>query len=226
ISRTSAMQFKDTKKSLSEIAAELGVDALVEGSVFRADGMVRITVQLIGAFPERHLWTQIFDRKLEDVLALHSDVAQAVADEIEITVTPEEKERLSSKRKVNPEAYELYMMGMNSGRRGSAKKALDYFLQAVEKDPGFAEAHAGIAFVRAYRGRGGETPLKPYTESKKALERALELDDMQPGAYTAQAMLSMYWEWDWRTAEDNFKKAIEIDPSYMTSYAEIDNLLT
>ncbi|MFC1552581.1 tetratricopeptide repeat protein [Candidatus Latescibacterota bacterium] len=226
ISRTSAMRFKDTDKSLPDIAVELGVDAIVEGSVFRTGNTVRITAQLVQAEPEQHLWANTFDRGLEDVLALYSDVARAIADEIKITITPEEKERLSSTRTVNPEAYDLYILGRHFKRIRNRKMALDYQLQAVEKDSSFAAPYAEIAFHLANSGRIAEAPLKAYIEANNTLERAFELDDTLPGAYLAQAILNMYYEWDWRTAEDNFRRAIEIDPSYTDTYALIENLFT
>ena len=201
--------------------------AVVEGSVFRTDNQVRITVQLIGAVPERHLWANNYARDLHDIIALQNEVAQAIASEIKITVTPEEKKNLSSTRAVNPEAYDLYMMGRHFKRTLRRSKSLDYFLKAVEKDSSFAAPYAEIAFLFAFGGRGGSiAPGKTYTEAKKAVNRAFELDDTLPGAYLAQAMINMYYEWDWSTAEDNFKKAIKMDPSYMTTYTEIDNLLT
>ncbi|MFC1651252.1 hypothetical protein ACFL2X_06745 [Candidatus Latescibacterota bacterium] len=227
ISRTSAMRFRNSEKSLQEIAEELNVDAVVEGSVFRTDNTVRITVHLTGAFPERHIWSNTYDRDLEDVLALYSDVARAIAKEIEITVTSEEKLRLSSTRTVNPEAYDLYMMGNFYREKLQMNTALDYYLQSVEKDSAFAEAYAEIASRYAFEGRMGSiAPGKAYIEAKKAVEKAIELNEQLPGAYNAQAFISMYYEWDWQAAEDNFNKAIEIDPSYITAYTEIDNLLT
>ena len=226
IARTSVMGYRDTEKKVPEIAKELGVDALIEGSVFRADGTVRITVQLIGAFPEQHLWSSNYVRDIKDVIMMQQEVARAIADEIEITVTQGEKVRLSGTRAVNPEAYELYMMGRHFKRTLRRSKSLDYFLKAVEKDSSFAAPYAEIAIFQTFVGRSAKAPLKAFTEAKTALERAFELDDTLPGAYTAQGLINMYCEWDWRTAEDNFKKAIELDPSYTDTYIVIENLFT
>src|SRR5262249_27183820 len=147
ISRTSVMRYKGTKKSLPEIAGELNVDAVAEGSVVREGNRVRITAQLIEAKTDRHLWAHSYDRDLTSVLALQGEVAQAIADEIRIRVTPEEHERLARARPVNPEAHELYLRGSYSLSRvqvpsDAHRATIDYFLQAIEKDPSYALAYA------------------------------------------------------------------------------------
>jgi len=148
ISRQSVMQFKGTEKTLPEIAQQLNVDAVVEGAVVRAGARVRITAQLIRAAPEQHLWAQAYERDLRDIVALQGEVARAIAQEIRIAVTPEEQARLAAARLVNPEAYEAYLRGRyfwNKRSREGMQKALEYFHQAIEKDPGYALAYAGLA---------------------------------------------------------------------------------
>ncbi len=150
ISRTSVMRYKGTKKALPEIARELGVDAVAEGSVVREGNRVRITTQLIEAKTDRHLWAHTYERDLASVLALQDDVAQAIAKEIQIKVTRQEQARLARARPVNPEAHELYLKGRYLLNKRQFHKAIDYFQQAIEKDPSHAPAHA--AFAEAYSG--------------------------------------------------------------------------
>jgi TolB-like protein len=155
ISRTSVMQYKGAKKPLPEIARALKVDAVIEGAVLRVGDRVRISAELIGAVPERHLWANSYDRDLRDVLAVHSEVAQAIAREIKVAISPEENVRLASARRVNPEAYDDYLKGRyESGHwtGESYKKGIAYFQRAIEKDPTFAPAYAALAY--AYAGIG------------------------------------------------------------------------
>ena len=183
ISRTSVMQYKDVRKPLPEIAQELGVQAIVEGSVFRAGDRVRITLQLIDARNDLHLWAQTYERDLRDVLALQGDVARAVAEQIHLKLTPEEREALTAHRTVDPRAYDAYLRGLQlrdaMGLSGLwASRAIEEFTQAVELDPTFAEAYAALAQARywlgifaynlSYRGE--------FTVAEQAAERALELD--------------------------------------------------
>ncbi len=155
-SRTSAMRYKGSSKSLPEIAKELGVDAVVEGSVTRAGSQVKITAQLIDAVRDRHLWADSFQRELKDILALQGEVARAIAGEIGVRLTPQERSRLAEKKTVNPEAYEAYLKGQyHLFRRtaADAQKSLEYFQQAIEKQPDYALAYAGIAEAYANRRR-------------------------------------------------------------------------
>jgi TolB-like protein len=143
ISRTSVMQYKGTQKPLPQIARELNVDALVDGSVLRSGDRVRVTAQLIGAVPERHLWVRSYDRDLRDVLTLESEVARAIAEEVKAKVTPDVQARLSRSKPVDPEAHELFLKGVYSfhGATPDIKKALEYFQQAIQKDPNFAQPY-------------------------------------------------------------------------------------
>jgi serine/threonine protein kinase len=171
ISRTSVMRYKKTDKSLPEIARELGVDAVVEGSVLRADNEVRITAQLIAADPEKHLWAEDFTRSLENILALQSEVAQAIAREIKVAVTPQEKERLTASRPVDPEAHEAYLKGKYFlGKSGLPNwhKSIEFFQQAIDRDSTYALAYAGIAEAYdALGSAGAQPPLEAWPKVKE-----------------------------------------------------------
>ena len=200
ISRTSVMQYKGVKKPLPEIGRELDVDAVVEGSVLRAEGQVRITAQLIEAATDRHLWSKSYQRDMRDVLALQSEVAQAIAREIKIAVTPEEKMRLASARTVNPEAYQLYLIGRFYWNRRSEegfKNAIDHFQRAIEIDPAFAPAYTGLADSYILLGTWGFVPFKEANPiAKAAAQKALEIDESLAEAH---ASLGLYHQvvWDW-----------------------------
>jgi TolB-like protein len=175
ISRTSAMRYRNTEKSVPEIALELGVDAIVEGSVLRAGNTVRVTAQLIDASSDRHLWADNYDRELSDILALHSDLAQAIVGEIRVVVTPEEESRLASSRSVNPEVYELYLKGHylcgSNWTPNEMDSAIRYLQQAIEKDPEYAPAHAELEFMQRPRQlRFG--PLRSTTGSPRRTQHS------------------------------------------------------
>ncbi|MFQ5818342.1 MAG: protein kinase, partial [Terriglobia bacterium] len=217
ISRTSVMQYKGARKPLPEIARELNVDAVVEGSVLQIGDQVRITTQLIGAMPERHLWAQSYDRDLRNVLALHSEVARAIAREIKIAVTPEEEARLARTRSVNPEAYEAYLKGRVHWYKLSPQDietAARYFELAREKDPDYALAYVGIGHVWGARGILGVVPNREaLPRAKAAMLKALELDDTLAEAHNALAKYRTWGEWDWAGAEAEFQRAIELNPN-------------
>jgi TolB-like protein/DNA-binding winged helix-turn-helix (wHTH) protein/Tfp pilus assembly protein PilF len=216
ISRQSVMRYKGSAKPLPEIARELGVEGVVEGSVVRSGGRVRITAQLIHAATDRHVWARSYERPLEDVLALQGELSRAIAEEIRITVGTEHSRRLTSERRVKPEAYDAYLLGRhhwNQRTETSLEKALEYFQVAVAKDPDFALAHAGLAMSYAPRLIFGYVPPgRGLAEQKGAALRALELD---PGLGDARAALAAAraQEWDWAGAEDEFRRAVDADPS-------------
>ncbi|MBZ5513914.1 MAG: tetratricopeptide repeat protein, partial [Acidobacteriia bacterium] len=214
ISRTSVMQYKGVKRPLPQIAKELNVDAVIEGSVLRSGDKVRITAQLIGAVPERHLWARSYERDLRDVLSLQGEIARAIADEIKANVTPEVHARLTRARPVNPEAHELYLKGSDWLRRGDAKKALEYFQQAIQKDPTYARGHLGVA--EAYRDLWGGVrfPAMEASANAKAYARkALELDDSLAEAHAVLADALYRGDWDWAGAERELKRALEVNPN-------------
>ena len=217
ISRTSAMRYKGTGKSLPEIAAELGVDGVVEGSVMRAGRRVRITAQLIHAASDTHLWAGSYERDLEDVLLLQGEVARAIVGEIRVAVTAEEARRLASRRKVDPEAYDACLKGRFHWYKLSREQldlALQYFQLALEKDPRCALAWAGIASVWAsLTDTGFVPPHEAIPKAREAALKALELDESLVEVRFKLANLRFCCDWDWSTAEREFRKAIELDPN-------------
>ena len=216
ISRQSVMRYKGSTKPLPEIARELGVDGVVEGSVARSAGRVRITAQLIHAPTDRHLWAHSYERRLEDVLALQDEVSRAIAEEVRTTVTTDSVPRPARARAVDPDAYDAYLLGRhhwNQRAPQSLEKAAAYFRSAIAKDPYFAPAQAGLALTYGPRLTYGDIPAVPaQAEMKSAALKALELD---AGLGEARAALAaaLSHEWDWDGAEREFRRAVEIDPN-------------
>jgi len=217
-SRQSVMQFKGTKISLPEIARKLNVDAVVEGSALLIGERVRITVQLIEAATDVHLWADDYDRDLSDVLAIHSEVARSIAREIQIAVTPEEEARLADVREVNPEAYRLYLLGwhhLNKWSPADMEKAVRYFQQSIELDPQYAQPHVGLAKYYGAVGFYGYIPPRVSAENGRAeAARALEIDNDMADAHAEYALLYFYNDWDWEKAEEEFQKSISLNSSY------------
>ncbi len=216
ISRTSVMRYKETDKPLSEIARELNVDAVVEGSVLRAEEQVRITAQLIVAAPERHLWAENYDRDFGDILALSSDVARAIAREIKVAVTPAEERQLTSARRVNRETYEAYLKGMfhlNKSTPEGTQKGLAYLHQAIEKDPADPLAYGGLALGYAASAHGPGAPSDALERAEAAALKALELDDTLAEAHAALAHIKEYRDWDWEAAEQAYQHALRLNPT-------------
>ncbi|MCK5651410.1 MAG: tetratricopeptide repeat protein, partial [Gemmatimonadetes bacterium] len=200
-----------------EIARELNVDGILEASVLRVGDTVRIQAQLIEAVPEeRHLWARQYDREMSDVLAMHSDVAQAVAREVEVEMTDQEEARLARRRQVSPETYELYLKGMfhlNKLTPEGFEKGLDYLNQAVEIDPTDPLPHAGLALGWAIIGHTPSPPPDALPRAEAAALRALELDDSIAEAYAALAEVRIYHDWDLEGAERAFKRALDLNPN-------------
>jgi TolB-like protein len=214
ISRTSAMSYKGTKKRLPEIARELAVEGVVEGSVLREGNQVRITAQLIDARTDRHIWARTYVRDLTSVLALQGEVAQAIADEVSIHVTPQEQARLSRARPVNTEAQDLYLQGMLSLNAGDFKNAAGYFQKAVDKDPNSAPAHAALADSYGWMGESGWLPYREaFFAQKTEAARAIALDDSLPEGHVELANAAMNLNWDWATAAKEFHRAQELNPN-------------
>ena len=214
ISLTSAMSYKGTKKTLPEIAHELAVDGVVEGGVLREGNQVRISAQLIDARTDRPIWANTYARDMTSVLAWQGEVAQAIADEISTKETPQEQARLARKRPIDPEAQDLYLHGMLQLDADDCKSAINYFHQAVVKNPNYAQAHAELAVCY---GRMGESGRMSYTEafSKQKIEaaRAVELDASLPEAHAELANAAMTRDWDWPTAATEFHRAQELNPN-------------
>jgi len=221
ISRTSAMRYRGTSKSVPEIARELDVDAVVEGSVLRSGDRVRITAQLVQAATDRHLWSESYERGLKDVLALQSEVARAIAREIQVAVSPQERARLAKSHPVDPEAHRVYLLGRywwNKRRPEGFSKALEYFGQAITKDSTFAAAYAGLADTYSALGFYGSPPRETMPKARAAAVKALELDDSLAEAHASLANIVMNYDWDWAAAERSFKRSIELNPGYATAH--------
>jgi len=232
ISRTSVMRYKGTKKPLPEIARELNVDAVVEGTVMRSGDRVRVTAQLIQANPEKHLWSESYERDLRNVLALQSEVARAIANEIKIKVTPQEQTRLASARPVNPEAYADYLRGrFYRSRMGpeGRQRAIEYFQRAIQIDAGYALAYAGLAEVYAAQGTAALLGIHPHETMAKAREaalKALSLEDSLAEAHTALGSVKLFYDWDWAGAEEAFGRAFELNPNYVDTHHWSSHLKT
>jgi serine/threonine protein kinase/tetratricopeptide (TPR) repeat protein len=222
ISRTSVMRFKGTKRPIPEIASALGVDAVIEGSVLRAGERVRITVQLISAATDTHMWAESYERDLRDVLALQSEVARAVAGEIKATLTPEQETRLASARQVNPKVYEAYLRGMfyvSQNTPESFEKGIELLHEAVAIDPAEPLAYVGLADGYITLGHGGGEQPNAFQRARAAAEQALKLDPDRAEAVGILADVALYYEWDWAKAERLFKRALQLNPSLaMTHY--------
>lgn len=217
ISRTSVMRYEDSDLSIPEIAKELGVGALVEGSVLKSGDRVRIQAQLIAPNPERHLWNETYDRDLHDVLTLHQEVTRDIARQIELSLSASESDRLETIRPVDPQAYRLYLQGrylMDTPIAEPIEKSIVLFEQATKIDPDFALAHVGLADAYMTLVGSANAPRRPMLPlAQAAAEQALELDPSLGEAYAALAWLA--WNmWDWPVAERYFSRAIELSPSY------------
>jgi len=220
ISRGSVMQFKGANRPPTpEIAKMLDVDAVVEGSVLRSGDKVRITAQLIDARADRHLWAKSFERSSRDVLALQDELAAAIANEIHVRLTPDERSRLTRTRDVNPEAYDAYLKGRYFFNRPSdenLKKAIVKFEESVALDPNYAPAYSGLsdAYLWAGYNEGVFTAAEAKPKAKAAAERAIELDDSSAEAHTSLAVFKLFYEYDWEGSEAEFRRAFELNPNY------------
>jgi TolB-like protein/DNA-binding winged helix-turn-helix (wHTH) protein len=214
ISRTSTAHYKGTRKTVPEIARELNVDAVVEGSVGRSTNKVRIRAQLVRAAPEEHLWAESYERELPDVLALQRDVAKAIADQIKIKLTPEERARLARVEPVDPEAYRLYIRGRLSFENwtpDAVSLARKNFQEAIAEYPNYAPAYAGLADTYVF-GNPNLDPKMAIPLARAAALKALRLDDTLSDAHAALAQVKFLGDWDWAGAEKEFQRAIDLNP--------------
>jgi len=224
ISSRSAMTYKGVDKPLADIARELSVQAVLEGSVLRSGDRVRITAELIRVPADQQMWAQSYEGELRDALALQSEVAQAVAEQIRTTLSRRQQAVLRNRKTVTPAAYEDYLKGRyfwNKRTRDGLKKAIDYFSRAVETDPTYAEAYSGLADSYALAGDwlyGVLPPGDAFRQARAAATRALTLDDTLGEAHTSLAFALDLYAWDWATAEKEYKRAIELNPSYATAH--------
>ncbi len=227
IARTSAMLYKRTNKSIPQIGSELGVNYVLESSVRRDSGRVRITVQLIQVRDQTHLWADSYQRELQDVFGLQNEIAQRVARSLAIQLLPSEQSRLAQARPVNPEAYELYLKGRDHWYKRTGKdlrRATDFFQQATVVDPGYALAYAGLADSYALYSFYGVLPAREsFPRARSAAAKALEIDSTLIEAQTTMAFVTFYYDWNWAVAEAQLKHILEARPDYAIArqwYAE------
>jgi TolB-like protein/DNA-binding winged helix-turn-helix (wHTH) protein/Tfp pilus assembly protein PilF len=224
ISRTSSMHYKGRKKSLPQIAVEINVDAVVEGTVQRSGDRVVVRAQLIHAATDRHLWVQTYTRDVRDVLDLQSEIAQAVAREVRIQLTPGEQARFTARRPVQPKAYDNYLQGRylywNKRTEENLNKAIELFQNAIKEDANYAPAYVGLA--DCYNALSvvqisALPPIEGRRRAEEAATKALELDSGLAEAYTALGYINHY-NWNWSAAEQHFKRALELNPSYANAH--------
>ena len=224
ISRTSAMTYKGTHRTLPQIAQELNVDAVVEGAVLRSGSRVRITAQLIMAVADRQLWAKSYEGELRDTLTLQSQVARAIAEEIRMKLTPHEQAALNNVNWVNPEAYEAYLKGRyfwNKRTADGLSKAIDYFNEAIKRKSDYAPAYAGLADSYALAGDwkyGLLAPREAYPKAKAAATKAIALDGTLGEAHISLAFCLNNFDWDWESAGREFTRGIELSPGYAIGY--------
>jgi TolB-like protein/tetratricopeptide (TPR) repeat protein len=228
ISRTSVMQFRDTKLLAPEIARTLGVDALVEGSVIREGNRIRVHAQLIRASTDAHFWSETYDRELGDALTLESEVAESIAQRVEVTVTGEERARLVAARPVSPEVYEIYLKGLvaKGNSRAEVEQRIAYFDEAIRKDRTFAPAYVGLAY--AYDDLGtvfvGAPPSETRPKVISAARRALELDPQLADAHVLLASMDMS-QWRWAEAESELRRALDLNPNDAAAHLGLSDWL-
>ena len=224
ISRTSAMSYKGAHRKLADIARELGVDTVVEGSVLRAGSRVRITAQLIRLPADDHIWAHTYEGDVGDTIALQRDVAQAIVQQVGASLTLPEQRALSAVRRVEPEALEAYLKGryfFNRRTREGLDKAIEFFDRAIAIDPGYAAAYSGLADTYALAGDWEYAMLAPadaFGRSRAAAMKALALDDTLADAYTSLALTSDLYAWDWPAAEAAYRRALQLNPGYASAH--------
>ena len=224
IARTSVLKYKNTNMNINEIGRELDVGTILEGSVRKASNVARVTVQLIDVDTQEHLWAEEYDRELKDIFKMQSDIALRIATELKIQLGATEKQQIEKNGTSSAEAYRLYLLGkqkLNERTGESIQNGLSYFQDAIELDPEFALAYVGIAdcYTLIAGAEFGSLPLeKAIGLAKDAINNALQLDNTLAEAYNALAYLEFRLEWDWKAAENNFKKAIELKPGYASAY--------
>jgi TolB-like protein/Tfp pilus assembly protein PilF len=222
ISRTSIMRYKGIRKPLPEIARELGVDGIVEGTVVHSGSRVRITSQLIYAPADQHLWARRYEREIGDVVTLQGEIAQAIAEEVRAAVTPEQRSHLAKRPTDSPEAYQLYLRGRYSWNQRTplgTMKSIEFFQQATEKDPKFALAYAGLADAYNFSNiLGVLAPKESSPQAKTAATQALMLDPQLAEAHTALGLVKSHYDFDFPGAQREFLKAIELNPNYANAH--------
>lgn len=224
ISRPSTLRYRETDKSAPQIARELGVDVLLEGSVMREGQRVRISLQLVEGASDKNLWAQSFDRELRGILDLQSQVARQVKDQIKVTITPAEAARLARSQPVDPESYQLYLRGRYfwyQRNEEAFRKALQFFSEAIEKDPTYAPPYAGLAYTYEAMSQELYEVVPPEEANPKitaALKKALELDESLADAHVVLAYVKFRREFDWQGAEEEFQRALALNSSFVATH--------
>ena len=222
ISRTSVMQYKGTSKTIPEIARELHVGAILEGSVERSGDRLRVRVQLIDAATDQHLWAETYDRQLSDVLLLEADLAQDIARKISGRLTPEQQQVLARNRTLNPQAFQDYLQGRHYWALRTSQSlttAIDYFNRAIQEDPSDARSYAGLAQCYVVLPMVAKTSQdEAFQKAHDAAAQALALDNSLPEAHLATAEIRLYQNWDFAGAESEFKKTLDLNPNYSTAH--------
>ncbi len=230
ISRTSVMQYKNTKKTIPVIGRELNVATILEGSVRRDNNTVRITAQLIDAINDKHLWAKTYDEELTQIFKIQSKVAEEIAKSLKAKISPSEKVSIERKSTENPEAYDLYLKGryhLNKRLPDDLEKGIDYFEQALSIDPDYALAYTGLADSYIILGNYYLTPpYESFQKAKAAAEKALEINANLAEAHTSYAYAIVYTDWDWNNAEKEFNRAIELNPNLAQTYGWYSLYLT
>ena len=227
IARTSSMQYKGAKKNVAQIARELGVNYLLEGSVRRSGERVRVTAQLIRASDQTHVWAGNFDQDQKDVLRLQSDLALAISSKIQLTLAPKVRTRLAETRSLNAEAYQAYLLGKQSWdlrSRAAAERSISAFQRAISLEPGYAPSYAGLATVYSLAsvvGAGNNQETMP--KARDAALRAIALDDSLAQGHTALAFVTAHYDYDWPSAEREFRRALELNPNDAATHLFFSN---
>ena len=230
ISRTSIMQYKSLRKPLPDIVRDLSVDAVVEGSVSRSGNRVRVTAQLVDAHADRHLWAEEYDRDLREILSLQSELARDIAEKVRANISSEEQSLMARAGTVEPAAYESYLRGRsfwNQRTPAGLKQSIIHFQHAIELDPRYAEAYSGLA--DAYTALGYTSYWAPKDSFPKAREfanKALQIDSSLAEARASLAYVKLYYDWDWKSAEEELQRAIAVNPNYATAHHWYSVLLT
>ena len=227
ISRTSTQRYKNTSQKLSEIANQLGVANLLEGSVQKINDQVRVNVQLITAANDTHLWAETYDRKLTDIFVVESDIATTIAKTLQARLTGAEKTAIAKRPTANREVYELYLKGRffwNKRTAADLRKAIEYFNQALDKDPSYAPAYAGLTDAYLILSRyGAASPADSFPQAIAAAKKAIELDDTLAEAHTSLACSLAYYNFDFEQSVKEFERAIQLDPNYATAHHWLSN---
>jgi TolB-like protein/DNA-binding winged helix-turn-helix (wHTH) protein/Tfp pilus assembly protein PilF len=229
ISRTSAMHYRDGSKTAPQIGKELGVDALVEGSVERVGDRVRIRAQLIDCATDRHLWAQSYDRDMKDVLSMQTEAAREIAEQVRGSVSPQISPHSANPAPVNPDAYEAYLKGRyfwNKRTPDGLNKSIEYFQEAIAKDPSFAAAYAGLADSYSILGSDVLPADVANSKARAAASKAIELDPAIAEGHAAMALVKFYYDWNWKQSEEEFRRAIELNPNYATAHQWYSYYLT